>query len=264
MTTLRVRLSPSLVGLAVKTATIAAKFVKIGLAITSIGAYALIFTWQFALVITGMLVIHEYGHLKAMHRVGMKTKGIFLIPFLGAAAVSEEDFPTRRDEVYIAIAGPLVGFALAVIAGLLYVLHPWPYFAAVASWMALINLFNLLPVTPLDGGRVVKSLTLSIKSWLGMGTMIAGMCLGAFLAFTQNFWIFVIIIPLSVLDYIGERRSERKKTFGGVYHPKPKMTRSEIIAGSAAYATLVLALFAVMYFMAKEPGAAGAMKVLQG
>jgi membrane-associated protease RseP (regulator of RpoE activity) len=71
--------------------------------------------------------------------------------------------------------------------------------------MALINLFNLLPVVPLDGGRVVKSITCSIGSRTGLAAVIAGMLLGAVLAFTADLWIFVIVIPLGILDYAHDR-----------------------------------------------------------
>jgi len=89
-----------------------------------------------------------------------ETRGIYLIPLLGAAAVAEDNFPSRRAEATIALAGPLTGAVLAAGTGLLYFATRNGAFAAAAGWMALINLFNLLPVVPLDGGRVVKPLGL--------------------------------------------------------------------------------------------------------
>jgi hypothetical protein len=138
----------------------------------------LLFTWQFAVIMLGMLVIHEGGHLRCMKHYGMKTKGIYLIPLIGAAAVAEDNFPSRRAEATIALAGPLTGAALAAGTGLLYFATRNGAFAAAAAWMALTNLFNLLPVVPLDGGRVVKSITLSIGSRTGLAAVIAGMLPG--------------------------------------------------------------------------------------
>ena len=94
---------------------------------------------------------------------------------------------------------------LAAGTGLLYFATRNGDFAAAAAWMALINLFNLLPVVPLDGGRVVKSITLSIGSRTGLVAIIAGMLLGAVLAVTADLWIFVILIPLGLLDYLYDR-----------------------------------------------------------
>lgn len=177
---------------------------KLLLALASFAAYAFLFTWQFAVIILGMLVILEYGHLRCIKPYGMRTRGIYLIPLLGAAAVAEDNFPSRRAEATIALAGPLTGTLLAAGTGLLYfATHNGAFAAAAAAaWMALINLFNLLPVVPLDGGRVVKSITCSIGSWTGLVALIAGMLLGAVLAVTADLWIFVILIPLGLLEYL--------------------------------------------------------------
>jgi len=207
----------SLVGALVKGGFVVVKAGKLLLALASFAAYAFLFTWQFAVIILGMLVIHENGHLRCMKHYGMRTRGIYLIPLLGAAAVAEDNFPSRRAEATIALAGPLTGALLAAGTGLLYFATRNGAFAAAAAWMALINLFNLLPVVPLDGGRVVKSITCSIGSRTGLVAVIAGMLLGAVLAITADLWIFVILIPLGLLDYLydsyqvkqAERRSAR-------------------------------------------------------
>lgn len=195
----------SLTGALVKTGFVVVKAGKLVLALISFAAYAFLFTWQFAVIILGMLIIHEGGHLRCMKHYGMKTRGIYLIPLLGAAAVAEDNFPSRRAEAAIALAGPLTGGVLAAGTGLLYFATRNGAFAAAAAWMALINLFNLLPVVPLDGGRVVKSITCSIGSRTGLAAIIAGMLLGAVLAFTADLWIFVILIPLGLLDYLYDR-----------------------------------------------------------
>jgi Zn-dependent protease len=197
--------SGSLAGALVKGGFVVVKAGKLILALASFAAYAFLFTWQFAVIILGMLVIHEYGHLRCMKHYGMKTRGIYLIPLLGAAAVAEDNFPSRRAEATVALAGPLTGAALAAGTGLLYFATSNGAFAAAAAWMALINLFNLLPVVPLDGGRVVKSITCSIGSRTGLAAVIAGMLLGAVLALAADLWIFVIIIPLGLLDYLSDR-----------------------------------------------------------
>jgi Zn-dependent protease len=195
----------SLAGALIKGGLVVVKAGKLLLALASFAAYALLFTWQFAVIILGMLVIHEYGHLRCMKHYGMRTRGIYLIPLLGAAAVTEDNFPSRRAEATIALAGPLTGALLAAGTGLLYFATRDGAFAAVAAWMALINLFNLLPVVPLDGGRVVKSITCSIGSRTGLVAVVAGMLLGAVLAVAADLWIFVIIIPLGLVDYLYDR-----------------------------------------------------------
>jgi Zn-dependent protease len=210
----------SLAGALVKGGFVVVKAGKLLLALASFAAYTFLFTWQFAVIILGMLVIHEGGHLRCMKHYGMKTRGIYLIPLLGAAAVAEDNFPSRRAEATIALAGPLTGAVLAAGTGLLYFATRNGDLAAAAAWMALINLFNLLPVVPLDGGRVVKSIACSISSQIGLVAIIAGMLLGAVLAITADLWIFVILIPLGLLDYLYDRHQVRQAT-----RPRPKAGR---------------------------------------
>lgn len=232
---------------------------KLSLAALSIGAYSVIFTWQFALVIISMLVIHEYGHLGVMKHYHMRTRGMYIIPFLGAAAVADEEFPDRKSEAVIAIAGPLVGGALAVISGMLYYLTANPYFAAVCSWMALINLFNLIPVSPLDGGRVLKSVTFSISSRIGLGFMIVAMLAASVFAFQAQLVIFVILIPIGVIEFLSERRHAR-------HHApiKPIMAPAMVRLMFSGYLVLAAFLWMLMLVMSHEPGAAAAMHALQG
>ena len=263
----------------VKGGLVVVKAGKLLLAVASFAAYAFLFTWQFAVIIVGMLVIHECGHLRAMKHYGMKTRGIYLIPLLGAAAVAEDNFPSRRAEATIALAGPLTGAVLAAGTGLVYFATRNGAFAAAAAWIALINLFNLLPVVPLDGGRVVKSITCSIGSRTGLAALIAGMLLGAVLAFTADLWIFVILIPLGLLDYLYDRhqgnragrrdrqqpgRHARTETGASIPAAKPPLSPRAAQAAFACYAALAVLLWLFMLAMGHQPGAAAATHALQG
>jgi Zn-dependent protease len=216
----------SLTGALVKGGFVVVKASKLLLALASFAAYTFLFTWQFAVIILSTLVLHEYGHLRCMKHYGMRTRGIYLIPLLGAAAVAEDNFPSRRAEAAIALAGPLTGAVLAAGTGLLYFATRNGTFAAAAAWIALVNLFNLLPVVPLDGGRVAKSITCSIGSRTGLVAVIAGMLLGAVLAVPADLWIFVILIPLGLLDYLFDSYQVNP----AVWRPKPGPGRHARIA----------------------------------
>ena len=277
----------SLTGALVKGGFVVVKAGKLLLALASFAVYTFLFTWQFAVIILGMLVIHEYGHLRCMKHYGMRTRGIYLIPFFGAAAVAGEDFPSRRAEATIALAGPLTGAVLAGGTGLLYFATRNGAFAAAAAWMALVNLFNLLPVVPLDGGRVVKSIACSIGSRVGLVAVIAGMLLGATLALAADLWIFVILIPLGLLDYLYDsyqvnRAAWRPKpgagrhariagaqddagpTGKGVPVAKPPLSPRAAQAAFASYAGLAILLWLFILAMGHQPGAVAAMHALQG
>jgi len=117
----------------------------------------LIIGWPLAIVVTICLLIHESGHLWAMKRCGLELKGLYFIPGLGAAAVPKGDFSSRADECFIAIMGPVWGALAGLLAVGLYGLTQWEYYRTAIWACAFINLFNLLPISPLDGGRVIKN-----------------------------------------------------------------------------------------------------------
>lgn len=187
-----------------------AKFLKVGklgLAVGSMASYVYLFTWQFAIVIMVFLLVHEYGHIWAMKRCGLKTKGIYFIPFIGAAAVTDEMFKSRRDEAYIAIMGPIFGLALCGVALIAYMVTQNALFAAAAGWMAMLNLFNLLPINPLDGGRIMKSITFSTNSKLGYTFLVSGILILLILTFWAKIILFFILLIIASLELFFEYKT---------------------------------------------------------
>lgn len=198
------------------------KVMKVSLAAISFASYAYMFTWKFAAMIIVMLFVHESGHIWAMKQYGVKTKGIYFIPFVGGAAVAESEFPSRKAEVVIAIMGPIWGFALALVAGAVYYLTENPLFAAASSWMAMINLFNLLPINPLDGGRIFKSVAFSVRSRLGFVFLVFGILASVLITYYAKLGLFVFIIFIGSLDLFIEWRKR---------NPIKKQDRDALIDG---------------------------------
>lgn len=129
----------------------------------SLGAYAVFFGWKFAVAIVYLIFVHEMGHLVAAKRKGLKTSPAIFIPFMGAAIGLKELPKNAKDEAFVAYAGPLFGLLSFLPAVLLYQSTGEPFWALVIQLGAMINLFNLFPVSPLDGGRIVG--VLSTKIW---------------------------------------------------------------------------------------------------
>ena len=75
--------------------------------ILSVGLYTYLFTWQMGVSLVAFILLHEYGHLWAMKKCGIKTRGIYLIPGFGGVALAEEGFKSGRNEAFIAIMGPV-------------------------------------------------------------------------------------------------------------------------------------------------------------
>lgn len=112
----------------------------------------------------------------------MQTKGIYLIPFVGGVALSRGKPLSQGAWVFVALAGPLFGFALALVTALGYVMTGWTVLAAAAWWMGLLNLFNLIPIYPLDGGQVMHCIACSVPRPVGIAICGISILLAAGLA----------------------------------------------------------------------------------
>jgi len=210
-----------------------AKVVKAVLAGASVAGYAWLFSIEFALVIIACLVVHEYGHVKAMQYFGIKTKGIYLIPFVGGLAVSDDKINTRWQDVVISIMGPCFGLFMALACWLIYAITGTELFAGAAVLSALLNLFNLLPILPLDGGHVLKSISFSMRSWIGLSVCMAGIALGLWLSYTFGLALLVFFLFVGALEIIFEWRQRQYS------HLKPLDTYGQVF--SAAWYFLVAA-----------------------
>jgi Zn-dependent protease len=188
----------------------ALKFTKVGLAGLSFAGYAAIYTWKFALVLLVAVGFHESGHVWAMKRMGMRTKGFYFLPFLGGAAIAEDSYTTYGQNAFVAIMGPVWGALLALVCSGLYLATGNPMWAAASAWMAMLNLFNLLPVTPLDGGQIVRSIAFSIHHWVGRVFLIVSLAFGTYLMFKLKIGLFAILLIVASLELLLEFRNRNK------------------------------------------------------
>lgn len=204
------KLGSKLLGAAGKVGTGAAKAAKtanLGWAAASVATYGILFSWQFALAIMLQLFVHEYGHVHAMRRTGMKVRGMYFIPFLGALAVTEDSFTSRRQQVYVALSGPIWGSALALLPAAAFLWTREPIWAAVAAWWALINLFNLLPIAPLDGGRVMQAFAFSYSSSLGLAISVLGLAAAVALGAAFGFSLIYLVAALGAMELVAESQA---------------------------------------------------------
>lgn len=146
----------------------AAKFGKIlttaGTMLLSVAAYAWIYGWQFAVGFVALIFVHEMGHYIAARRRGLDVGAPTFIPFVGAW-VQLRDLPHDAEtEAYVGIAGPLVGTVGALACFYLARELHSPLLLALAYSGFVLNLFNLIPLAPFDGGRVTAAI--SPRLWL--------------------------------------------------------------------------------------------------
>jgi Zn-dependent protease len=139
--------------------------VLIGSAAVSVLAYAQIFGWKFAVGFVLLIFVHEMGHVIVLRARGIKAGWPVFLPFLGAFVSMKSTPRSVYDEAESALAGPVAGTIGALAVGYVGHVRGSDLLLGLAFTGLLINLFNLLPALPLDGGRVAGALHPVI--WLG-------------------------------------------------------------------------------------------------
>jgi Zn-dependent protease len=130
-----------------------------GTMLVSIAAYSLIWGWQFATGFVLLILIHEMGHVIQLRREGIKASAPMFIPFLGAVIAAKSLGRNALAEARVGLAGPVLGSAATALLIPIAALTGNDMFKALAFTGFFLNLFNLLPVVPLDGGRAMAALS---------------------------------------------------------------------------------------------------------
>jgi Zn-dependent protease len=137
-----------------------AKFVATALTmVVSVGAYALLFPVWFAVGFVILIWVHEMGHVLQLRREGIPASAPMFVPFLGAFVAMKQMPKDALAEARVGLAGPVLGSVGALGAWGLYELTQEPLLLGLAYVGFFLNLFNLLPMLPLDGGRAVGALS---------------------------------------------------------------------------------------------------------
>ncbi|MDH3997417.1 MAG: site-2 protease family protein, partial [Desulfuromonadales bacterium] len=130
----------------------------------SIWAYAMFWGWPFAVGFVALLFIHEMGHVLALRMMGVKATPPMFIPFMGAFIGMKQMPKDAYAEALMAYGGPLLGTLGAIGCAGAGMVTGNPFWYALATTGFLLNLFNLLPISPLDGGRIIG--VISPKLWI--------------------------------------------------------------------------------------------------
>jgi Zn-dependent protease len=205
----------------------------LGTMFISIAAYTLAFGWPFAVGLVLLLFVHEMGHVIQLRREGVEASAPVFIPFLGAMISAKSLGEDAAAEARVGLAGPILGTIGTLIPLAIYLATDSDLWRALAYLGFFINLINLLPVLPLDGGRAMA--VLGPKVWL------AGILLtvAATVIFLGPFMLlFVALFGGPELYYrFKNRHSEESRAF----HSVP--TRTKVAVG-VVYLTLAALLIA--------------------
>jgi Zn-dependent protease len=132
--------------------------VTAGSMLVSIAAYAWIWGLPFAIGFVLLIFVHELGHVIELRRQGVRASAPLFIPFLGAVIGMKELPDDAWKEARVALAGPILGSVGAAVCWIAGELADSPLLVALAFVGFFLNLFNLIPIVPLDGGRAVSAL----------------------------------------------------------------------------------------------------------
>ena len=127
-------------------------------ALVSVAAYSLIWGWQFAAGFVVLIFIHEMGHVFALRRHGIKASAPMFIPFMGAVIWARSLGDDALTEARVGLAGPYFGAAASAVVAIVGLATHSGLLEALGYIGFLLNLFNLLPVVPLDGGRAMAAM----------------------------------------------------------------------------------------------------------
>jgi len=208
-----------------------------GTAFVSVAAYALFWGWTFAVGFVVLLFVHEMGHVIQLRREGVKASAPMFIPFLGAVVAARSLGENALAEARVGLAGPVLGTAGAAVCWAVAEATGSDLLRALAYVGFFLNLFNLLPVVPLDGGRAMAAMA----PWMwfvGLAALIA-------LAFVYPNPILLIIIALGAFEAWRRWKLLRGSSLeqAAYYRVSP---RNRALVG-AVYVGLIAALALGMY-----------------
>jgi Zn-dependent protease len=204
-----------------------------GTALVSIAAYSLFFGWTFAAGFVLLLFVHEMGHVLQLRREGVKgASAPMFIPFLGAAIFSKSLGDNALAEARVGLAGPILGTLGAGVTLAIAELTNSDLLRALAYVAFFLNLINLIPVVPFDGGRAMAAMAPAMW-FLGLGA------LAVLLLVSHNPFLLLFLL-LGVLETSRRWRARKTRSLeqAAYYRVTP---RHRMLVG-AAYLALIVVL----------------------
>ncbi len=212
----------------------------VSLALYLILGYYIFHSFVMLLIITGIVVIHELGHFFAMKMFRYKDLGIFFIPLLGAYVSGSKREVSQKESAIILLAGPLPGILIGIACYLLWENNPSIYIGPVSLntvglLFMFLNLINLLPVYPLDGGQLLNRVFLDEEGWISKIFVVISAGLLIWVAWRlysssgHPFYFILFLFPLMMLMRL---QSDSK------YKPIEKRVENEGINADVSYEEL--------------------------
>ena len=182
----------------------------VSLALYIVLGYYVFKSFTILIIITGIVIIHEMGHFLAMKAFRYKDLGIFFIPLLGAYVSGTKREVSQLQSAIILLAGPLPG----IIIGIVFYFFPDNSISGISyewigSLFVFLNLLNLFPVYPLDGGQLLNRVFLEEESWVSKLFVFLSAAFMLWVAWKSNLWILAIFPALMLLRLRTDKQSQQ-------------------------------------------------------
>jgi Zn-dependent protease len=207
--------------------------------LVSIVAYQLIFGWAFAVGFVLLLLLHELGHVIQLRREGIKASAPMFIPFLGAVISAKSLGNDAAAEARVGLAGPILGSIATLVPLGIWLATGEDFWRALAYIGFFLNLLNLLPVLPLDGGRAMAALS----PWVWFAGF-AGLIVLTF--FFPNPILLLVLLFGGLESW--RRWKARKTPESRAFHDIPTRTRVAVAIVYLSLAALLAVGVAETYF----------------
>jgi Zn-dependent protease len=165
--------------------------------------------WMLVLILTGVVIFHELGHFIAMKIFKYKDLGIFFIPLMGAYVSGKKQEVSQRQSAVILMGGPVPGIVVGIILHFLALQYEVRLLEMTAWILIYLNLLNLLPVYPLDGGQLLHRLFLDDNNIIGKIFVIISAGLLAYFAWSISFYPLLLFPVLMISRMISDIQQER-------------------------------------------------------
>src|SRR6266567_7392040 len=215
-----------------------------GTMLLSIWAYALFYGWKFAVGFVLLMFVHECGHLIVAKKFGLPVSAPVFIPFMGAFILLKDQPSNAWMEACVGIGGPMLGSLGALACHSIGEIFNAPLLIALASTGYFLNLFNLMPVGFLDGGRIVTALS----RWLWLPGF--AMLLWFGWKFPNLIVWLIVIASLPRIYSLFRKRTEEERRYYEVT-PTQRWTMSILYFG------LIIALISAMHLAQNDLNARG-------
>lgn len=168
--------------------------------------YSLFFGWPYAVGMVGLIFCHECGHAVVMRHYGVPFSPMVFIPFMGAVIAMKEQPRNSYQEAMIALGGPVSGSVAALALSGAGTAMDSQLMFALADFGFMINLFNLLPIGSMDGGRIGSA----VSPYFG----VAGLATGGGLIYAG-----MVTNPIFYLIMLSGTWTTGKRLFGEICYP---------------------------------------------